>query len=234
VESGHFLGGVLGTFGIVYFSVNNGRAGRKGTQRGLSCLEVSRGTTYLWERRFQAFVVDLKSFFEFASKLFVGSCLRRAIARVVWIEVFLGIVTAMNPDGQVGQVGLRGFSGFFLVHNPLLRFATIRAPLFAKAHFRDSSTYDGLAPILRHLSLLFDPRLAVTTHIDIHSLYPTTSATRYGRNQLYSFRKANSRLPSEGPSYMQTQRLHPGFATWFLRVFSASPPASQLSLRWPP
>jgi hypothetical protein len=41
-----------------------------------------------------------------------------------------------------------------------------------------------------------------------------------------SFRKATSRLPYEGPSYIQTQRLHQRFATRFLRVFSASPSAS--------
>ena len=59
------------------------------------------------------------------------------------------------------------------------------------------------------------------------SLYPRSSATRYGRNQLHTFRKATCRLPYEGPSYLQTQRLHQCFATRFLRFFSASPPASR-------
>src|SRR5277367_6024481 len=65
------------------------------------------------------------------------------------------------------------------------------------------------------------------------SFHSGSFTTWYGQNQLHSFRKATGGLPNEGPSYLQTQRLHQGSATRLLRFFSASTPASQLSLRCP-
>ena len=57
----HGREGVRGV--IVYVLVKQWEDGAKWAQRGLDCLRVSRGAAYLQKTRFQAFVVDLKSFF---------------------------------------------------------------------------------------------------------------------------------------------------------------------------
>jgi hypothetical protein len=59
-----FLGGSVATCHFLLFGKQWG-SGANWAQTGLGCLEVSRGITYLGERRFRAFVVDLRRFFRF-------------------------------------------------------------------------------------------------------------------------------------------------------------------------